>query len=77
MLAKEGYYNLDILISEALLSRPPDFSGIHTCSSNDTLGSLLDAILKTFVRRFVVIRDECLIGIISLSDILKYMIKLS
>jgi CBS domain-containing protein len=74
-LAKEGYYNLDILISEALLSRPPDFTGIHTCSRNDTLSSLLDAILKTSIRRFVVVENEKLVGIVSLSDLLKFMIR--
>jgi 5'-AMP-activated protein kinase, regulatory gamma subunit len=50
LLAKEGYYNLDIPVSEALLSRPSDFTGIHTCAGTDTLGSILEAIQKAAIR---------------------------
>lgn len=68
-------YNLDIPVSEALLMRPPEFTGIHSCSADDTLGHILDSIRTDQVRRFIVLEDTKLKGIISLSDILRYLIE--
>jgi CBS domain-containing protein len=81
MLAKDGpYYNLDVPISEAIAERPDvllliqDYTGIHSCSPDDTLGHLLEAIQSSPVRRFVVLEAKVLVGVISLSDILKFML---
>ena len=75
MLAKEGpYYNLDMPVSDALLKRTNDFTGIHSCSLQDTLGQLLESIRMAPVQRFVVLQDSKLKGVLSLSDILKYLI---
>nr|KAJ3411104.1 hypothetical protein HK105_002722 [Polyrhizophydium stewartii] len=67
MLAKDGpYYNLDMPVKEALLRRTPD-----------TLGRVLETIRTTTVHRFIVLRDDRLHGIISLRDILRYLISLN
>lgn len=76
LLAREGpYYNLDIPVSDALLRRPFDFPGIHSCSVDDTLGEVLTAIRDSQVRRFIVLRDSKLQGILSLSDLLRHIIR--
>ena len=76
MLAKAGpYYDLQVPIREALLYRSPDFEGIHSCSPSDTLGSLLDSMRSTIVHRFIVLKDNRLFGIVSLSDILAFLIR--
>jgi CBS domain-containing protein len=75
MLAKDGpYYNLDMPVSDALQKRSTDFTGIHSCSLQDTLGQILQSIKAGPVMRFVVLDNGKLAGILSLSDILKYLI---
>jgi 5'-AMP-activated protein kinase regulatory gamma subunit len=76
VLAKDGpFYNLDMPVSEALQKRSTEFTGIHSCSLHDTLGQLLDSIKAGPVMRFVVLNDSKLVGILSLSDILGYLVK--
>ncbi|ORY05982.1 CBS-domain-containing protein [Basidiobolus meristosporus CBS 931.73] len=76
ILAHEGaFYDLDMPAEEALLRRPEDFEGVHTCRLNDTLLSIFDTIRQSRVRRFIVVdSDDKLLGIVSLSDILSYLI---
>ncbi|KAI6245435.1 5'-AMP-activated protein kinase subunit gamma [Erysiphe necator] len=73
---KGGTYDeLTTSVGEALSKRPEDFPGIYTCSMEDRLNSIFDTIRKSRVHRFIVIDDDYrLKGIISLSDILKYVL---
>ncbi|KAI8892903.1 hypothetical protein BC833DRAFT_616062 [Globomyces pollinis-pini] len=75
MLAKgEPFYNLDMPVCEALLQRSQDFTGIYSCCLTDTLGQVLMSIKSSQVRRFVILEDNKLKGLLSLSDILGYLI---
>jgi 5'-AMP-activated protein kinase, regulatory gamma subunit len=70
-----AYEELTTSVGDALLKRAEDFAGIYTCSEEDRLDSIFDTIRKSRVHRLVVIDDENrLRGMISLSDILKYVI---
>ncbi|KHN94032.1 nuclear protein SNF4 [Metarhizium album ARSEF 1941] len=70
-----AYEELDGSIGEALCKRPDDSPGIYTCGEGDRLDSLFDTIRKSRVHRLIVIDDENkLKGVISLSDILKYVL---
>ncbi|KAK2067966.1 hypothetical protein P8C59_001665 [Phyllachora maydis] len=70
-----AYDELESSIGDALSKRPDDFAGIYTCCEDDRLESIFETIRKSRVHRLVVIDDEsCLKGIISLSDILKYVL---
>ena len=52
-----------------------DFPGIFTCSTDDRLDSIFDTIRKSRVHRLVVVDDDNrLIGILTLSDILEYIL---
>ncbi|KAI9314256.1 the adenylate sensor from Amp activated protein kinase complexed with Amp [Dichotomocladium elegans] len=75
-IAQTGRYNeLDIAVGEALESRPKDYPGVHTCTVNDTLYSIFRTIRKQRVYRLVVVdQDKKLAGIVSLSDILGYLV---
>ena len=75
-IIKGGVYEeLTTSVGDALLKRAEDFAGIYTCSEEDRLDSIFDTIRKSRVHRLVVIDDENrLRGMISLSDILKYVI---
>ncbi|GJJ76227.1 5'-AMP-activated protein kinase, regulatory gamma subunit [Entomortierella parvispora] len=75
-LVKAGVYrDLDLCVAEALLRRPDDFAGVHTCTLNDSLSSIFGTIRKSQVHRLIVVDSENkLKGIVSLSDIMRYLI---
>ncbi|KAG5220811.1 AMP-activated serine/threonine-protein kinase regulatory [Salix suchowensis] len=79
-----AYQSLDLTISEALAKRSPDFPGVIICTASDSLGTLLELIKKRRVHRLVVVEGDeeekrggkkgRLLGIITLSDVLRYVI---
>ncbi|CAA7266490.1 unnamed protein product [Cyclocybe aegerita] len=79
-----AYQSLDLKISEALNQRSPDFPGVVVCTASDSLGTLLQLIKLRRAHRFVVVESEeeerrggkkgRLLGIITLSDVLRYII---
>ncbi|KAF9460841.1 hypothetical protein BDZ94DRAFT_876043 [Collybia nuda] len=79
-----AYQSLDLKISQALGQRSPDFPGVVICTASDSLGTLLQLIKKRRVHRLVVVEGEeeernggkkgRLLGIITLSDVLQYVI---
>jgi 5'-AMP-activated protein kinase regulatory gamma subunit len=75
-IIKGGVYDgLETSVGEALSSRVDEFAGIYTCSMDDRLDTIFDTLRKSRVHRFVVIDEENhLKGVISLSDILKYVL---
>jgi CBS domain-containing protein len=69
------YDELTTSVGEALSKRAEDFAGIYTCSMEDRLDTIFDTLRKSRVHRLVVIdEDSRLKGVISLSDILKYVL---
>ncbi|WPK26022.1 hypothetical protein PUMCH_003367 [Australozyma saopauloensis] len=75
-LVKGGMYtDLDLSVGDALLRRAEDFEGVHTCTLNDRLSTIMDTIRKSRLHRlFVVDEQGKLINVITLSDILKYIL---
>lgn len=75
-IIKGGTYDgLETTVGEALSKRPDEFAGIFTCGMEDRLDTIFDTLRKSRVHRFVVIADDNkLKGVISLSDILKYVL---
>ncbi|KAF4596024.1 nuclear protein SNF4 [Ophiocordyceps camponoti-floridani] len=70
-----AYEELDGSVGDALCRRPDDSPGIYTCCEGDRLDSIFDTIRKSRVHRLIVVDDENkLKGVISLSDILKYVL---
>jgi len=70
-----SYDELGSTVGEALSRRAEDFQGIYTCNEDDRLDSIFDTIRKSRVHRLVVVDDDSrLKGVISLSDILKYVL---
>ncbi|MCJ1356173.1 MAG: AMP-activated serine/threonine-protein kinase regulatory subunit [Icmadophila ericetorum] len=69
------YDELNLSVGEALQKRSDDFPGIYTCSIDDRLDAIFDTIRKSRVHRFVVIDEENrLVGMLTLSDILEYIL---
>ncbi|QMW33246.1 hypothetical protein G4B84_008677 [Aspergillus flavus NRRL3357] len=75
-LIKGGVYDdLSLTVGEALKKRSPDFPGIYTCSLNDGLDTIFDTIRKSRVHRLVVVDENFrLKGVLTLSDILQYIL---
>ncbi|KAJ2913385.1 hypothetical protein MD484_g7022, partial [Candolleomyces efflorescens] len=79
-----AYQSLDIKIRDALTQRSPDFPGVVVCTASDSLGTLFQLVKKRRVHRLVVVEGEeeekqggkkgRLLGMITLSDVLRYLI---
>ncbi|CCH40572.1 5'-AMP-activated protein kinase subunit gamma-3 [Wickerhamomyces ciferrii] len=75
-LIKGGIYNdLSLSVGEALMRRSDDFEGVYTCTLNDNLATILDNIRKSRLHRLFVVDEEGkLVGVVTLSDILNYIL---
>ncbi|GCE99074.1 AMP-activated serine/threonine-protein kinase regulatory subunit [Zygosaccharomyces mellis] len=75
-LIKGGIYNdLSLSVGEALMRRSDDFEGVYTCTKNDKLSTIMDHIRKSRVHRFFVVNGAGkLTGVLTLSDILRYIL---
>ncbi|WVQ80809.1 hypothetical protein IAT38_002916 [Cryptococcus sp. DSM 104549] len=80
-LVRNGAYtSLDLTIAQALKQRAVDFAGVVTCSPRDSLSAIFSLIKIRRVHRLVVVagqedeRPGRLVGVISLSDIMRALI---
>jgi len=73
---KGGQYDdLTLSVGIALQKRSSDYPGIYTCSLDDGLDTIFDTIRKSRVHRIVIVDDQNrLEGVLSLSDILQYIL---
>lgn len=70
-----AYEELDDTVGNALCKRPDDSPGVYTCSEHDRIQAIFDTVRKSRVHRLIVVDDDnTLRGIISLSDILTYIL---
>lgn len=75
LAAEKTYDNLDVTLKEALKHRNEWFEGVQKCNINETLGAVMERIARAEVHRLVVVdEEERVIGVVSLSDILSYLV---
>ncbi|KAL1116470.1 hypothetical protein AAG570_004943 [Ranatra chinensis] len=75
LAAEKTYDNLDVSLKKANEHRNDWFEGVHKCSMDDTLFAILERIVRAEVHRLVVTDDDDqVIGILSLSDLLQYLV---
>ncbi|XP_074549270.1 5'-AMP-activated protein kinase subunit gamma-2-like isoform X2 [Halichoeres trimaculatus] len=75
LAAEKTYNNLDLTVTQALRHRSQYFEGVMKCNKLETLGTIVDRIVKAEVHRLVVVDEESrIVGIVSLSDILQALI---
>jgi len=75
LAAEKTYSNLDITLKQANAHRNEWFEGVHSCKQTDTLFAVMEKIVKAEVHRLVVVDDDNRVfGVISLSDILSYLV---
>ncbi|XP_069162719.1 uncharacterized protein [Procambarus clarkii] len=75
-LAAEGTYNnLDVTLLKANEYRNEWFEQVHSCTLDETLGTIMERIVRAEVHRLVVVDEKRrVVGVISLSDILKELV---
>jgi len=75
VLKSGDYGNLTWTVGKALSARSPSHPGIYTCSLDDGLDTILDTIRKSRVHRIMIVDEQnTLKGVLSLSDILQYIL---
>ncbi|KFB35539.1 AGAP001446-PA-like protein [Anopheles sinensis] len=75
LAAEKTYNDLDVSLHKANEHRNAWFEGVHSCKLDETLFTIMERIVRVEVHRLVVVDDEKkVIGIISLSDILLYLV---
>lgn len=75
LAAEKTYNDLDVSLKTANEHRNAWFEGVQHCKLDETLYTIMERIVRAEVHRLVVVDDdEKVIGIISLSDILLYLV---
>lgn len=75
LAAEKTYSDLDVSLKSANEHRNAWFEGVQRCKLDETLYTVMERIVRAEVHRLVVVdEDEKVIGIISLSDILLYLV---
>ncbi|XP_051970133.1 5'-AMP-activated protein kinase subunit gamma-1-like isoform X4 [Xyrauchen texanus] len=75
LAAEKTYNNLDASVTQALMHRSQYFEGVMKCNRFEALETILDRIVKAEVHRLVVVDENgSIVGIVSLSDILKAIV---
>uniref|UniRef100_A0A0N5AYQ0 5'-AMP-activated protein kinase subunit gamma-1-like n=1 Tax=Syphacia muris TaxID=451379 RepID=A0A0N5AYQ0_9BILA len=69
------YHHLDTPIHKALNDPARNFYGVYTCTENDCLMTVLEKMAKYDVHRLIAVdADEKVIGLVSLSDIFRFLV---
>jgi len=75
LAAEKTYSNLDVTLKTANQHRNEWFEGVHKCKQDESLFAVMERIVKAEVHRLVVVDDDNKVtGVISLSDILNYLV---
>ncbi|CAH3026181.1 unnamed protein product [Porites evermanni] len=75
LAAEKTYNNLDVSVKQALEHRAEGFEGVHRCYLDETLHTIIDRLTDAGVHRLVIVdKDDRCIGVLSLSDILKFLV---
>lgn len=75
LAAEKTYNNLDVSVSEALMYRLRRLESVSTCRKSNSLRSIVEIIARAEVHRLVIVDDkDTVAGVISLSDILSYLV---
>ncbi|XP_023933008.1 5'-AMP-activated protein kinase subunit gamma isoform X4 [Lingula anatina] len=79
LAAEKSYNNLEVSIADALKHRKtphsPNNKHVYTCMPSESLTTIIERVVKAEVHRLIVVDDdEKCVGVVSLSDILDYLV---
>jgi 5'-AMP-activated protein kinase regulatory gamma subunit len=75
LAAEKTYSNLDVSLRSANEKRAEFFDGVHTCKGSESVFAVLERIVKADVHRLVVVdNEERVCGIVTVSDIINYIV---
>jgi 5'-AMP-activated protein kinase regulatory gamma subunit len=73
--AETSYNDLDATIESSMKNRRGGFEGVQTCKKTESLKTVMEKIVEAEVHRLVIVDDNgCIEGILSLSDLLHFII---
>ncbi|XP_067938021.1 5'-AMP-activated protein kinase subunit gamma-like isoform X2 [Watersipora subatra] len=76
LAAEKTYNNLDVTIAHSLRHRQQKSSHVMVCHRNDSLAKVIEIIVKAGVHRLVIVGDDDVMeGIVSLSDLLTFLLQ--
>ncbi|XP_050683870.1 5'-AMP-activated protein kinase subunit gamma-1 isoform X3 [Leptidea sinapis] len=75
LAAENTYNNLEVTLKKANEHRNEWFEGVQKCNLDETLFEVMERIVRAEVHRLVVVdKEDKVVGIISLSDLLMYLV---
>jgi predicted transcriptional regulator len=78
LAAEKTYSNLDATLAEANQHKTEWFDGVHSCVATDTVLTVIERLVKTDVARLVVVdEEEKVVGVVTVSDVIRYLVILS
>jgi len=78
LAAEKSYSNLEVTLKRAIEHKTEFFDGVHTCKAEETIYTVMERLVKADVARLVVVdEEEKVVGIVTISDIIWYLIKQS
>lgn len=76
LAAEKSYANLDITLEDATSHKSEFFDGVHTCTAEESLYTVIERLVKTDVARLVLVDEmERVKGIVTVSDIICFLIE--
>ncbi|XP_023325852.1 5'-AMP-activated protein kinase subunit gamma-2 [Eurytemora carolleeae] len=65
----------DVTLAEANQHKTEWFDGVHSCKASDTVLTVIERLVKTDVARLVVVNEEeKVVGIVTVSDVICYLV---
>lgn len=75
LAAEKSYSHLDVSLEQANQHKTMWFTGVHKCTADETLYTVIDRLVKTDVARLVVVdAEDKVVGVVTVSDIIRSLI---
>jgi len=75
LAAEKSYSHLDVSLEQANQHKTMWFTGVHNCTADETLYTVIDRLVKTDVARLVVVdAEDKVVGVVTVSDIIRSLI---
>lgn len=75
LAATESYSDLEVTLKEATEHKLPYFDGVYTCKGDDSVLDVMEKLVTAEVNRLVVVDgDAKVVGIVTVSDIIHYLV---
>lgn len=75
LAAERTYSNLEVTLVEAISFKNEWFDGVHKCTADETVLAVIERLVKADVARLVMVdKEDRVVGIVTVSDIIRYLV---